>query len=842
MGMCREFWVAPPCNCVERLCGKGEAYTTTPLPLSSTRSPGLAWRAPVAFLSRAPPRPPPAEVLVLAGYRAQKDDELSLAPGDVVRQVREGSARGWLHGELAGHYGLFPERLVQEIPESLRGAGEARRPRCARRHPAKSRGPQRWCKVNFSYNPEQADELKLQAGEIVEVIKEIEDGWWLGKKNGQLGAFPSNFVELLDSGPPSLGNQDMPSVSPDPQRPPKLSSLSYDSPPNYLRTVSHPETYRVLFDYQPEAPDELALRKGDVVKVLRKTTEDKGWWEGECQGRRGVFPDNFVLPPPPVKKLVPRKGVSQESAPIKESKKLMPKTSLSTVKKPVTTPTGPGKAKTSWTPSRDGQKRLSRDSGTNGSFPSGVPGHAGRKRSKTQAPRQLRSAPSQEEEHSSPAKTPSVNRTPTLDKNTTSEKTLSPDKASSPEKILAPDKAPTPEKIPAVEDKAPTPENPTPEKILTPDKVLTLEKTLTLDKASTPERVFSVDEAPAPEVPPKDEAPESKVPPPEDEAPTLEQVLFLYQVLSEEVCTGDNIQFYHFSLEEALQEAKSLVANEAQSQEEAHMPEEPPLQPDSSEICLCMMKHPLVKRDSSPFQCGSASGSMPILEKAYPQEEEATAEDETTPKAEVPPKEEVAPKAEVPPKEEVAPKAEVPPKEEVAPKAEVPPKEEAPPEEEVAPKAEVPPKEEVAPKAEVPPKEELAPKAEVPPKEEAPSKEEVASKAEALPKEVAPAPQISDLIKQIPDPQETPSLHSLVLQNSMESRDSRVDIMTLKDEVESLRRALELIGEQLERKLTDIWEELKREREKRRLLEVQMMQRTPKSPTRGSIHAQTQTN
>lgn len=31
-----------------------------------------------------------------------------------------------------------------------------------------------------------------------------------------------------------------------------------------------------------------------------QTTEDKGWWEGESQGRRGVFPDNFVLPPPPV--------------------------------------------------------------------------------------------------------------------------------------------------------------------------------------------------------------------------------------------------------------------------------------------------------------------------------------------------------------------------------------------------------------------------------------------------------------------------------------------------------------------------------------------------------------
>lgn len=37
-----------------------------------------------------------------------------------------------------------------------------------------------------------------------------------------------------------------------------------------LFPVSHPEAYRVLFDYQPEAPDELTLRRGDVVKVLSK--------------------------------------------------------------------------------------------------------------------------------------------------------------------------------------------------------------------------------------------------------------------------------------------------------------------------------------------------------------------------------------------------------------------------------------------------------------------------------------------------------------------------------------------------------------------------------------------
>lgn len=31
---------------------------------------------------------------------------------------------------------------------------------------------------------------------------QIEDGWWLGRKNGQVGAFPSNFVQELDRLPP----------------------------------------------------------------------------------------------------------------------------------------------------------------------------------------------------------------------------------------------------------------------------------------------------------------------------------------------------------------------------------------------------------------------------------------------------------------------------------------------------------------------------------------------------------------------------------------------------------------------------------------------------------------
>ncbi|XP_027631550.1 SH3 domain-containing protein 21 isoform X2 [Tupaia chinensis] len=546
-----------------------------------------------------------------------------------------------------------------------------------------------------------------------------------------------------------LGNLDTPSVSLDPQRPSKLSSLTYDSPPDYLQTVSRPETYRVLFDYQPEAPDELALRKGDLVKVLRKTTEDKGWWEGECQGRRGVFPDNFVLPPPPVKKLVPRKAGSRESAPAKEPKKV-PKTPLSASKKLVTAPAGPSKHKTSLTPKGDSQKHPSRDSGSNGSFLSGAPGHPGRKGSKTQAARQ-RTALSQAEEQSSLAKAPSENKLPTLDKTTTLEKTLAPDKAPSPKQNPAPDKAPTPEKTPVLKDKGPTLEKPTPE-ISAPDQVPSPEQTPTLDRASTPERVISEDEAPAPGVPPKDEAPDPKMAPLGEDTPVVEKRLALEQVLSE--VGREHSQLHHFSPEGTLQ-VQSFLAQEAQALEEVHMPEEPPLAPNSSEG---VMKQPLGKRGSSPLQSENKPGSTAALEKAHPQED-ATALLEKAPA-----------------KDEITP-------------------------------------------------EEVLPKEEVPSKKELPSKEVIAPVQESL-----------HPIKQAPDPQEAPALHSLVPQSSAEDGADT----TIKGEVASLRGALEQLRLQLERKLTDIWEQLKSESEKRRLLEVQMRQRTQRSPTRRSAHAQTQ--
>lgn len=49
---------------------------------------------------------------------------------------------------------------------------------------------------------------------------------------------------------------------------------------------------RVEYDYQAQEPDELTLKKGDIIKDV--VTKMDGWWEGTLGGKRGMFPDNFV--------------------------------------------------------------------------------------------------------------------------------------------------------------------------------------------------------------------------------------------------------------------------------------------------------------------------------------------------------------------------------------------------------------------------------------------------------------------------------------------------------------------------------------------------------------------
>ncbi|XP_070823592.1 SH3 domain-containing protein 21 isoform X2 [Chaetodon trifascialis] len=234
------------------------------------------------------------EVLVLLDFKGTMGDELTVRTGDVVKDVTKASEEGWLEGELRGKRGIFPANFAKEVPVYLIGDSK-REPRSLRK--IKRMKQTRKCEVVFPYSPMNEDELQLDVGDTVEIIREIEDGWWMGLKNNRVGAFPSNFVKEIFVSPKEHEGKTRP----------KLTEAVFNKEPqrasvrNKTRNVA--ECCQVMFDYKAKAEDELDLKKGDTVVILRKETEDEGWWEGELNGRCGFFPDNFVMLIPPMDSL-----------------------------------------------------------------------------------------------------------------------------------------------------------------------------------------------------------------------------------------------------------------------------------------------------------------------------------------------------------------------------------------------------------------------------------------------------------------------------------------------------------------------------------------------------------
>ncbi|XP_039548499.1 CD2-associated protein isoform X3 [Pimephales promelas] len=71
----------------------------------------------------------------------------------------------------------------------------------------------------------------------------------------------------------------------------------------------------VEYDYEALHEDELTLRLGDVIRNVRRIDED-GWMEGDLNGKRGLFPDNFVK----VKNEPKSKEEPKEAKEVKEAK------------------------------------------------------------------------------------------------------------------------------------------------------------------------------------------------------------------------------------------------------------------------------------------------------------------------------------------------------------------------------------------------------------------------------------------------------------------------------------------------------------------------------------------
>ncbi|NXC34601.1 SH3K1 protein, partial [Campylorhamphus procurvoides] len=342
------------------------------------------------------------EAIVEFDYKAQHDDELTITVGDIITNIKKDDG-GWWEGQLKGRRGLFPDNFVREIKKDMKKENTANKPpekpinevsngsplllseTIIRTNKKGERNRRRRCQVAFSYMPQNEDELELKVGDIIEVVGEVEEGWWEGILNGKTGMFPSNFIkELSDSDDVGIAHEEQvksslkdatgsesdggdscstkseganggTTIQPKKvkgvgfgdifkDKPIKLRPRSIEVENDFLPVdksvgkklppatatqeptkievdsrTKNKEYCKVIFPYEAQNDDELTIREGDVVTLISKDCIDVGWWEGELNGRRGVFPDNFVkLLPSDFEKERPKKPPPPSAPVIKQ--------------------------------------------------------------------------------------------------------------------------------------------------------------------------------------------------------------------------------------------------------------------------------------------------------------------------------------------------------------------------------------------------------------------------------------------------------------------------------------------------------------------------------------------
>ncbi|KAM8876321.1 dynamin-binding protein isoform 2-T2 [Synchiropus picturatus] len=197
----------------------------------------------------------------------------------------------------------------------------------------------------FEFLPSVSEELPLFTGDVIEVLSVVDDFWLLGNKDGVTGQFPSTFVEEITV--PSTKPGDMLYVcisdfSAREQGTLSLSrgdlvvsetrgSLDYGTqywqqgrnawgacglfPTSCVKELNLSSRSRLLSEWSAQVMgsvlppyalgqaraimslhaqmnEELDFREGDLIIITGLPEE--GWYEGELQGHRGIFPEGFV--------------------------------------------------------------------------------------------------------------------------------------------------------------------------------------------------------------------------------------------------------------------------------------------------------------------------------------------------------------------------------------------------------------------------------------------------------------------------------------------------------------------------------------------------------------------
>ncbi|XP_026132314.1 dynamin-binding protein isoform X2 [Carassius auratus] len=184
-------------------------------------------------------------------------EELPLFTGDVI-EVLSVVDEFWLLGIKDGVTGQFPSTFVEPVTI-----------------PSTKTGENLYVCIS-DFNSVDAGNLPLKRGDVVAAENSVDAVWMRGHNAwGSRGLFPISCVKELELSGQSRQLSER-----------SAAAQASELPPHALGQAC------ALMSLHAQLDEELDFREGDVITIIG--LPEPGWFQGELDGRTGVFPEGFV--------------------------------------------------------------------------------------------------------------------------------------------------------------------------------------------------------------------------------------------------------------------------------------------------------------------------------------------------------------------------------------------------------------------------------------------------------------------------------------------------------------------------------------------------------------------
>lgn len=134
---------------------------------------------------------------VLYAYVQKDDDEITITPGDKISLVARDTGSGWtkINNDTTGETGLVPTTYIR-ISSAATVKANDRGPAPEVPPPRRSTLPVRTMEAIYAYEAQGDDEISIDPGDIITVIRGDDGtGWTYGECDGLKGLFPTSYCK-----------------------------------------------------------------------------------------------------------------------------------------------------------------------------------------------------------------------------------------------------------------------------------------------------------------------------------------------------------------------------------------------------------------------------------------------------------------------------------------------------------------------------------------------------------------------------------------------------------------------------------------------------------------------